>query len=421
MRAIITPSTLKGEVTIPPSKSAAHRAIFCAAMASGTSRLLGITLSDDISATISAVRAMGASVIIGEDRVIVDGFGRFPNKSAVIDCGESGSTLRFALPIAAALGIEAEFIGHGRLPERPMETLTDLLSEHGVTCTKKGSYSLPMRISGQLTSGKFVLPGNISSQYISGLLMSLPLLEGDSEIELSTPLESSGYVDMTLATLADFSVEIRREDNHFYIPAASRPFAHDTSVEGDWSQAAFFITAAALGGNISIKGLKRNSLQGDSSCFEIYQKMGVDISFEGDMLHAEVNRIDPVNIDASQIPDLVPALAVALSAANGCSRIYNAGRLRDKESDRLSAMYEALTALGVSVTEGEDYLEINGGKRFTGGFVSSECDHRIVMALAVAGTVASGRTMISDAQSVNKSYPDFFKVFNGLGGNANVI
>jgi 3-phosphoshikimate 1-carboxyvinyltransferase len=258
----LKPSRLCGSVTAPPSKSAAHRAILCAALAKGISVIHNIALSDDMRATIGAIQAMGATVQYENQTLQIDTTGSWA-KSAQIDCGESGSTLRFFIPVAAALGMYAEFIGHGRLPQRPIGVYLDCLPAHGVACQTEGG--LPFQINGQLTPGRFVLPGNISSQFITGLLLALPLLDGDSELELSSPLESAAYVDMTIAIQREFGVQIEPTGTGWHICGSQSYKPRSYTVEGDWSQAAFFLAAGALGGELSIAGLNRNSTQGDKA------------------------------------------------------------------------------------------------------------------------------------------------------------
>ena len=421
-RAVIAPGLLRGTVDIPASKSAAHRAILCAALARGESRISGVTHSADIDATLAAVRALGAKVDEQSGVLYIDGSNTGKLSGPVeIDCMESGSTLRFLLPVAAALGVPARFTGCGRLPERPLSELTGLLAAHGAACTPEQSgKTLPLTLSGRLSPGRYALPGHISSQYVTGLLFALPLLPGESEITLTSPLESAGYVDLTLAMQRRFGVEIRERGGVYSVPqAAYRPCAH--AVEGDWSQAAFFLLAAALGGTLSIRGLDPDSAQGDRAALPLFSALGARARFENGVLTAQPGPARPVDVDVSQIPDLAPALAVAMAYAPGRSVICGAARLRAKESDRLAAIAAGLRRMGVRVEEEADRLIIHGGVPFPGGTVDGFCDHRIVMAFAMGAAAAAQEVCITDAQAVEKSYPAFFDDFEKLGGKVHVI
>jgi 3-phosphoshikimate 1-carboxyvinyltransferase len=401
----IQPSVLNGRICVPPSKSSAHRAVICSALAGcGAVFPAGEPLSDDILATIRAMEVIKSRR--GEDTLH-------------IDCGESGSTLRFLIPVAAALGLSAEFTGHGRLPERPIGVYLDCLPRHGVSCKTAGG--LPLTVGGQLTPGEFILPGNVSSQFITGLLLALPLLQGDSSLILSSPLESAGYVDMTIELMRDFGVTIDQTESGWNIAGnqAYRPLEY--RVERDWSQAAFFLAAGALGGTIELKGLNPNSCQGDRAAENLFRAFGAKIEWNHSVLSVSPNRLNGIEIDASQIPDLVPALAATAALCEGQTRIYNAQRLRIKESDRLAAMADGLVKLGGKVRQTGDGLIIDGVPNLHSGEVNGCNDHRIVMAFAVAALKADGCVTITDAQSIHKSYPAFFTDYNALGGNANVI
>ncbi len=418
MKAIITPSSLCGEVNIPSSKSASHRAIISAALAKGTSRVIGVTLSDDIKATIGAMRALGAIIESDGDDYIVTGITE-PPKNAEIDCGESGSTLRFLVPVAAALGVKTTFTGHGRLIERPLSAITDLLGFHGVSCEYTSNVNLPLVTDGKMPAGVYEIGGNVSSQYISGLLFALAYIGKKSEIKLTSELESAGYVDMTIASLKSFGANIEKTETGYSIfPATLK--ATDTAVEGDWSQAAFFLAAGALGGDIKINGLNKNSVQGDRACLDIFRSIGADIKWEGNVLHAKAGTLNPVNIDASQIPDIIPPIAVVLGCCNGQSMITNAYRLRIKESDRLSAIARGLVMNGVGVIETRDSLCIDGSK-LSGGVIDGFNDHRIVMAFSVGAAFAEKQSSVTDAEAINKSYPNFFEDYKAIGGAADVI
>lgn len=412
---------LDGCVNAPPSKSAAHRAILCAALAALTSPegsesiLSPLALSDDIRATLCAAHTLGVRALL-RDGVCTISAGTRPAGPVSLDCGESGSTLRFLIPIAAALGLPAVFTGHGRLPERPIGIYTQLLPQHGVSCRTQGG--LPLTMEGQLQPGCFSLPGNISSQFITGLLLALPLLPGDSEIRLTTPLESAAYVDMTVQAMDAFGVEVERTADGWKVPGNQtyRPCRH--TVEGDWSQAAFFLAAAALGGNVSVRGLRKDSLQGDKAIVTLLTQGGARLTWENGGLRCTYDRWHGIVIDASQIPDLVPILAAVFSLAEGDTVIRHAERLRLKESDRLAAMAEGLNTLGARVEETPDGLILHGVPALAGGTAEGKNDHRVVMALAVAALRSAAPCTVTDAGSIRKSYPDFFQDYQQLGGTA---
>lgn len=405
----IIPSQLVGKVNIPSSKSVAHRALICAALAKGKSVIRGISMSKDIEATINAMNALGASFEIADNGdITVNGIDCAEN-NALIDCNESGSTLRFIIPIAAALGVNTEFHGKGRLPERPINIYTRELSKNGIVFNYNNT--MPFSISGKLKSGIYEVEGNVSSQFITGLLFALPLLEGDSEIILTSKLESKPYADITIECLKTVGIEITETDNGYSVKGSQEYQSCDVDVEGDFSQAAFFYVANALGSDIALDNLNMNSVQGDKKILDIIS----DMCYNGN------NNLVCFDADCSDIPDLVPILTVLGCFGSKPSRIYNAKRLKIKESDRLEAISVTLNKLGGKVIVTEDGLIINPIKIFNGGEIDSYGDHRIVMSAAIAATKSDGDIIIKGAEAVNKSYPDFFSDYNKLGGNANVI
>ena len=404
---------------MPPSKSAAHRAIICAALAKGKSILSPVDLSNDIKATIECMQRLGADIEFDGKALSIDGTNTFRNKKVCLDCGESGSTLRFLIPVCAAGGISAEFIGHGKLPERPIGIYLECLPEKNVDCQTKGG--LPLAISGQLESGIYKIAGNISSQFITGLLLALPLLEGDSEIILTTDLQSSSYIDMTTDIMHEFGVDVERTETGWKVSGNQSYEPRCFTVEGDWSQAAFFMTAAALDGKITINNLDINSRQGDKECVDIYKRFGARITEDKGNIIIEHGELKGIEINAKNIPDMVPALAVTAAFAEGETVIKGAERLRIKECDRLAAMADGLSRLGADIEETKDGLIIKGVKSLHGGEVKGYNDHRIVMSIAVAGMCADGDVIISDRESICKSYPKFFEDYRKLGGVADVV
>ncbi len=415
----IMPSKLHGRLHIPPSKSAAHRAAICAALSHGTSTLSPIQPTSDMLATINASNALGAKANLNCNRLEITGIDHAP-KSSKIDCGESGSTLRFFVPIAAALGVDASFFGHGRLPNRPINELTRVLEQHGIVVSKKDDEIV--NISGQLQAGIFEIGGNISSQYITGLLLALPLLGDDSEIKLASPLESRGYVDMTIAMLTRFSVHVRETASGFKIAGGQQFQAVDCEIEGDYSSAAFWLVSAAIGGKIELAGLDLNSKQGDKHILELVSGIGAEVKYGRDSLSCSHSTMKAFDVDVSQIPDLMPILSVAATFSNGVSRLYNASRLRLKESDRISAVAAGLRELGAGVSESADELSVIGQDWLRGGgVVNSFGDHRIAMSMSIAAAFCREPSVILGADCVDKSYPDFFKDFAALGGMFDVL
>lgn len=410
MIARIDKSSLFGQVNIPSSKSATHRAIISAALAFGQSKIYSVTLSDDILATVNALISLGADIQITKDYILVNAINPH-NKEVVIDCKESGSTLRFLIPIAAALGISATFTGSGRLPQRPLDDIVALLRQNGVECNDK----LPLHIKGKLKAGKYHISGAISSQFITGLMYALSTFDEQSEIIITDKLQSKGYVDMTAQSLTYFGCKIQKTELGYLV--CGKPQARDVSVEGDFSQAAFYLQAAALNSQIKIKGLDKNSLQGDKQCVELFEKIGVKIDWQNSII-AKADTLNAIDIDASQIPDLVPALAVTLAFANGKSVIYNASRLRIKESDRLNAVASNLNKMGIKTQQTEDSLTIFGGNPHSADLDGFN-DHRIVMAFSIALAKCGGS--ITDCEAINKSYPQFFEHFKLIGGNYRVL
>ncbi len=414
----VAPSQLNGKIYAPPSKSDVHRALICAALSGGACSVSPVAMSEDIKATIGCIRSLGAEVRVSGNTVLIDGTNIFKNKKAVLDCCESGSTLRFFIPVAAAGGANAEFVGKGRLPQRPLGVYLDILPEAGVKCVSKGG--LPLKIEGKLKSGDFELAGNISSQFITGLLLSLPLLEGDSKIILTTELESSGYVDMTIACMERFGVNVERTEYGWHIKGGQCYKPQNYRCEGDWSQAAFFMAAGAVSGNVTVDGVSLSSTQGDKKIADILKDFGAKIEVNENSVMVKKSQLKAVDIDASQIPDLVPVLAVVASFASGVTRIYNAGRLRAKESDRLVSTADMINSLGGNAEETDDGLIIKGQAPLKGGVVKGYNDHRIVMAASVAALFCEDSVTITDRESINKSFPDYFKEYERLGGRENV-
>ncbi len=394
-------------IDIIPSKSFAHRALICAALADLHTDICCDLPSRDIEATRACVGA------------ILDG-------GNIMECGESGSTLRFLLPVMGALGRKGIFMTEGRLSDRPLTPLVQELETHGCSLSPQGE--TPITIEGQLTPGIFTLPGNISSQYITGLLMALPLLDGDSTIDVMGNLESAPYVAITTEVLRQFGIlwitKMTRHGMSFEVPGNQRYEGPDTFVvEGDWSAAAFWLAAGALGRKpITVRGLNMHSMQGDIKILDVLRQFCVDV-VEGDgEVTVYPSHLQGCEVDVSAIPDLAPVIALLGTAATGRTEIVNAARLRLKESDRLHSIAESLNALGMSVQEKSDSLAIKGSirKGFRGGRVSSFGDHRIVMMEAIASLICRDKVIIDGKEDVAKSYPGFFEVMHQAGLDHNV-
>lgn len=409
MTLTITPSPLAGAVTPPPSKSQAHRYLIAAALAGGESVVRNVARSQDIQATVDCLAELGAEFDWAGDTVTVHGLGAnamsplrrmaYPH----LDCGESGSTLRFLIPIALALRGGGIFTGRGRLMERPQGPYEALLREKGIFWEQRDGV---LTVQGLLEPGEYRLPGNVSSQFFTGLLYALPLLAGPSALIPTTELESEGYIHLTLEAMGRFGVDFPATMSlppQWHMPGGQTYAPADVRVEADWSQAGFWYAARLLGSAVEVTGMEEGSLQGDAAVAQY----ATELMGPGD-----------VEIDVSQCPDLVPPLAAmaALRAGRG-TRLVNAGRLRIKESDRLTAVAQTLNALGAQVTEGPDFLEFQGVEALTGGTVDSFNDHRVAMMVAIAATKSVGAVTLTGAEAVAKSYPDFWEEYERLGGS----
>lgn len=386
MNVTILPGTLKGAVTPPSSKSQTHRAVLALMLAQGEGKLSNLAVSEDIQATQDCVAALKSGQPAQADGL------------PLLDCGESGSALRFLIPVALAVRGGGHFTGRGRLMERPQGPYICLFEEKGILWNQEGAY---LTVAGQLEPGVYALPGNVSSQFITGLLYALPLLPGDSRIVLTTPLESRGYVDMTLDMLRRFDIKVEEQEDGFLVPGNQTYQARDLTLEADWSGAAFWYAANFLGAQVDIQGLNPDSVQGDRQIGTLYWKLA---------------RPGDVDIDLSQCPDLAPPLAVMAAVRKGTTRFVNAGRLRMKESDRLETIARTLNALGAKAQVGEDTLTLEGLDHLKGGTVDGCNDHRIAMMAAVAAVACKEPVTILGAECVKKSYPRFWEDYTALGG-----
>lgn len=386
MNVTIVPGTLEGAVTPPSSKSQTHRAVLALMLAQGEGKLSNLAVSEDIQATQDCVAALKSGQPAQADGL------------PLLDCGESGSTLRFLIPVALAVRGGGRFTGRGRLMERPQGPYIRLFEEKGILWNQEGTC---LTVAGQLEPGVYALPGNVSSQFITGLLYALPLLPGDSRIVLTTPLESRGYVDMTLDMLRRFDIKVEEQEDGFLVPGNQTYQARDLTLEADWSGAAFWYAANFLGAQVDIQGLNPDSVQGDRQIGTLYWKLA---------------RPGDVDIDLSQCPDLAPPLAAMAAVRKGTTRFVHAGRLRMKESDRLETIARTLNALGAKAQVGEDTLTLEGVDHLEGGTVDGCNDHRIAMMAAVAAVACKEPVTILGAECVKKSYPRFWEDYTALGG-----
>lgn len=415
MKRTIIPGARTGRVRIPASKSQAHRLLICAALGEEKTEVVCDGISADIAATAKCLSALGAKIEEMETGFLVSPIKKVPEGRCDLYCGESGSTLRFLLPIVGALGVQAAFHREGRLPQRPLAPLDGVLTAHGMTLSEDGDLLL---CSGQLQAGDYEIAGNVSSQYISGLLMALPRLAGESSLTVTGPLESAAYVAMTEDALRLSSVKFSKNGASYAIPGGQRfRLPTRTAVEGDWSNAAFFLCMGALAKEgIRVEGLNLKSSQGDRGVLDVLRAFGAAVSEEENAVTVRRGALHGVMIDAAPIPDLIPVLSVVASVAEGETRVENAYRLRLKESDRLKSTANLLRALGGQVEEKEDGLVITGVPALHGGAVETQNDHRLAMSAATAACAATGEITVDNDGCVAKSYPRFWEDFSSLKG-----
>ncbi|MDO4357295.1 MAG: 3-phosphoshikimate 1-carboxyvinyltransferase [Clostridia bacterium] len=414
----LIPAKLRGAVTVPPSKSLAHRMIICAALADGVSRVSPIQPSQDVLAMLEGMAALGADCRLEGDVAVIRGVGA-DRKSEPVDicCRESGNTLRFLFPLSLTLGAGAHLTGAPGLAARPMTPYFDICERQGIVCERGEGPELSLRTRGRLSAGIYRVPGNISSQFITGLLLALSALEGDSEIHLTTPLESTAYVDLTLDAMRSFGVAVEILDGGYRVRGGQAYTARDVTVEGDYSHAANFLCAAALGSDVAVAGLNPDSYQGDRQAVAVLRRMGADVRFSDGAYRFTPAPLHGVDVDVSEIPDVAPVLALTCALAKGRSVIRNAGRLRFKECDRFAATVEAIDLLGGQVRADGDDIVIDGVAQFRGG-CTCPChnDHRMAMLYGVAATRCEQPITLDSRECVNKTYPGFWTDYAALGG-----
>lgn len=417
MNLKIRPSRLEGLVPAIGSKSDIHRLLILSALCDTETVIEGVTECDDVLATASCLRSLGAQVdMIGREAKVTP-FEK-ANCGVTLDCGESGSTLRFLLPVAAAVSENVSFVGSGRLPERPIGELVDAMKANGAQFS---SDKLPLCVSGELKAGKYTLPGNVSSQYVSGLLMALAVTEGESEIVLTSPLESASYVKMTLSSLEIFGATAYETERGYKVIGKKKLCSPKRILaDGDWSNASFFICSSAINGETTVSGLDMNSVQGDKKVLDMLKSFGASVKTQNGAVTVSRSELRGTKIDLTDTPDMLPIMAVVASQADGKTEFCGAKRLRLKESDRLQTVANMINSLGGAAEVLPDGLTVYP-KKLSGGVVDGCNDHRIVMAAAIAAAVAQGETVILGAEAVNKSYPKFFEDYAALGGSFDAI
>ena len=411
-----SPSKISGTITAPPSKSMAHRAVLCAALAEGRSHITNLEFSKDISATLSAAGQLCARVHTGTADAEVEGLGRFETVTAPVDCCESGSTLRFLIPIASLTGQSVTFTGQGRLMERPQSVYEALYREQGLRFEPS---SVGLTVEGALTPGEYELAGNVSSQFISGLLFALPLLDGTSTLHLLPPVESRSYIEMTRAVQNAFGVESRwLDDTTMEIPGGQEYHPCDYTVEGDYSQAAFPAVLGAVTGGVTLTGLAETTLQGDAAILDILRRCGAEFAHTEAGIVFEKAPLHGTDIDLADCPDLGPVLMVLGLLCEGTTVIRNAERLRIKESDRIEAMETELRKCGGVLSSEGGIITIQGcagALHAPETVLSGHNDHRVVMSLAVLALAAGLKLPIAEAEAITKSWPNFFTAIKPLG------
>jgi 3-phosphoshikimate 1-carboxyvinyltransferase len=423
MKAVLLPSQLKGSITAPASKSAMQRACAAALIRKGETVLLNPGISNDDKAALNIIQQLGATVSVQDDQVIIRSNGVQP-VSNVIDCHESGLSIRMFTSVAALSEQLITVKGSGSLSKRPMNFFDDVLPQLGVSCISKGGY-LPIEIKGPLQPKDITVDGSLSSQYLTGLLFAYAAAEANGVSIKVTNLNSRPYVDLTLQVLKSFGLKVPQNKNYeeFYFDEKTvindQPSINYT-VEGDWSNAAFLLTGAAIAGDIQLKGMDMNSVQGDKAIFDVLLKANAQMKLEHGIISVKQSDLKAFEFDATDCPDLFPPLVALASHSKGTSKIRGVHRLTHKESNRAATLQEEFTKLKIPVSFEDDVMIVEG-KAIQATEVSSHNDHRIAMATAIAGLKAEGKMVITGAEAVNKSYPQFWNNIKQLGAQLSLI
>lgn len=413
MKVGIIPSQLNGSIVAPQSKSYAHRLIICAYLSGERVKIENVGESRDVFATLNALKSLGLEYLIDNGDVTV-WRGENNPKRVVVDCDESGSTMRFLLPIACALGKKCTFSGKQGLLNRPIESLVKTLNENGADITN-------LSVNGKLKSGTYLVDATISSQYISGLLFALSILDGDSRLEFIGKPVSTNYLDITLDALRLFNIDIQKLENGYFVKGNQRYNCNKKQLvtEGDYSGSAFILCAGAIGGRVEVKGLNKNSFQGDREILNVLKEFGATVTIEDNSVTVGKDRLNGITYDCENIPDLVQIISVVAAYSKGVTTLKNVQRLKIKESDRITAIIEMLSASGVRVEYNGRDLIIYGGQPSSSNFDGGN-DHRTVMSQCVLALYAKGNSTIVGAQAIKKSYPNFFNDVSLLGGKIDV-
>ncbi|MEC9484691.1 MAG: 3-phosphoshikimate 1-carboxyvinyltransferase [Candidatus Izemoplasma sp.] len=408
------PTSLHGSISAISSKSVAHRAIIAAALSDQPSTLYNVLLSDDIKATLNAVKKLGTSIKIKDSSIYIKPKKKRFLKAKTIDCNESGSTLRFLIPVTSLYDKTITLTGRQSLLNRPMTLYEDVFNKSDSTLTIADNKIV---VNGSIKPGEYILKGNVSSQFFTGLMLTLPLLDGDSTLIVEGPLESKSYIDLTIDVLKSFNITIKERENRYYIKGNQQYKGNQYTVEGDFSQAAFFFVAGAINGGISIHNLNINSVQGDKAIIDFLTQMNAQPIVTDNGYTITKKSTLGTTIDISNCPDLAPILSLLGSVSEGTTKLINAHRLKIKESDRIYSTVSTLKALGADITNDDESITIKGKKHLEGGVtVDSFNDHRIAMMVAIATTVCKNPVTLTNAKAVNKSYPSFFEDYKRLGG-----
>ena len=415
MIQVVQPGMRAGTIRVPASKSTAHRLLIAAAFSKKPCTVFCKGVSKDIEATALCLNALGAKIEYDEktQAFSVRPVTQTPHMPADLYCGESGTTLRFLLPLAAVLGVTAVFHREGLLSKRPMGPLVEELEKHGVQIRQEGDL---LYCSGKLQPGPFVMPGNISSQFISGLLLALPLADADSSLQITESIESEGYIAMTEQIIASSGVSFEKQGASYRIPGRQcYSLPENVTVESDWSSAAAFLCIGAMSDQgISIPGMNLHSCHADRAILDVLQQFGAEVTTEDEKVTVRKKELKAFVMDASDAPDLVPVVSALACSAKGTTKIIHAERLRFKESDRLRSTVSLIRALGGEAEETADGLLIHGTGHLQGGTIDPANDHRIAMAAAVAASICTGEVRIQNSACVGKSYPAFFEDFETL-------
>ena len=413
-RIKLFPTKIKGDIIVPSSKSMTHRALICASLAKGKSVISNVMMSEDIQTTMNAMKQIGAKFEVDGSTVTVTGVKKLKYNNNPVFCNESGSTIRFLIPIFSLTNKEVTFTGKQSLIQRP-QTIYEKIFVHDQNEFHK--YDDKIVVKGSIKAREYFIDGSISSQFFSGLMFSLPLLEEDSTIYIDGTLESKSYIDLTIEVLEQFGIEIQEIENGYFIEGNQKYTATDYRVEGDYSQAAFYLVGGVLNGVIKMDDLDHESNQGDSIIINVIKRMKGRIIFMENGFVAESSQTYGTTIDLADCPDLGPIIALLGTLSKGTTTLTNIHRLRLKESDRVASTINTLKALGANISEKDDTIVIYGKQSLKGGVeVDSYNDHRIAMMISIAALRCENPVILSNPKAVKKSYPHFFEHYTQVGG-----